>query len=122
MNRATHTPGPWKYDGSSDPLPHDYACSTERIAAGGVTIAEVATCEDDSCPGVSEGWANARLIAAAPELLAACRELLAAFIDRGNGFADCDLHDHPRRIVNRAAEAIAKAEMTNDVYEIANRE
>lgn len=76
MNRATHTPGPWKYDGSSDPLPHDKCCSAERIAAGGVTIAEVATCEDDTCPGVSEGWANARLIAAAPELLAACRELL----------------------------------------------
>ena len=64
-----HTPGPWKYEGGYDPLPHDYCCSTERISAGGVTIAEVATCEDDTCPGVREGWMNARLIAAAPELL-----------------------------------------------------
>lgn len=107
---ATHTPGPWKYDGSSDPLPHDYACSTERIAAGGVTIAEVATCEDDTCPGVGEGWANARLIAAAPELLAALASML--------GVAEMDCMDVKSnewrsRMVDAGA-ALAKAKNRGD--------
>lgn len=71
-NRAKHTPGPWRKgrmaDGSigihSEPFDLDTPCS------------EIATLTDPHgfADGVAE--ANARLIAAAPDLLAACKRML----------------------------------------------
>ena len=58
MNKQAHTPGPWQQDG-------------QYIAAQGVDEYIV------TCHG-ADGSANARLIAAAPELLAALRKIVAA--------------------------------------------
>lgn len=57
---VTHTPGPWRVEGG---LPWQPA-----VRAGGALIAETRNRNDDG--------ANARLIAAAPELLEALRNLL----------------------------------------------
>jgi hypothetical protein len=84
MNTHTHTAGPWIRSGCT-------------IYAGDVTIAG-SYCEgnrnlhaciyaSDTVPdtpgshdsGWSEAWANARLMAAAPELLNACKSALAVF-------------------------------------------
>jgi hypothetical protein len=61
---AKHTPGPWKWDGGG------YVDAPAGCIAG---------INATSSPSVSE--ANARLIAAAPELLAACRVLLEGIDD-----------------------------------------
>lgn len=64
----THTPGPWRIEtgGGSDPTSHVYADDPNGCAADGdlVTIADLI-----------ENEANARLIAAAPDLLAACKKM-----------------------------------------------
>ena len=69
MNQSTHTPGPWKVElGSYDP-------HTDRYPP--VVTAEcrdVCTVEDT----YDDGEANARLIAAAPDLLAVCERLRRA--------------------------------------------
>ena len=71
MSEAKHTPGPWQ---ASD-------CDFRGVyAEGGAAL--VATCHTTSLPEGSQAnrtdvtRANARLIAAAPELLAACEAVL----------------------------------------------
>lgn len=83
------TPGPWTVSGQS-------------IVAGNVCIA---TIEDDGgyeAPS-EQRESNARLIAAAPELFEACRELLAHGSFKANG-AEAEA------AAQRAIAVIAKAE------------
>lgn len=87
MNSTQHTPGPWTMRGPS-------------LRANGYNIGSV------NSHGTTEGAANARLIAAAPDLLAACGELLATVkIYSSNA--------EPQSIrqleINRATAAITKA-------------
>lgn len=71
---SAHTKGPWKADITREP--EEFAVIVGVGGASGtMVVAEIAT-------GINDKWtpedeANARLIAAAPELLAALRELLA---------------------------------------------
>lgn len=79
---AKHTPGPWS-------VPHfarAHGCGCRYVFAGEYLggIAEVYVDNGkmpsgggNDCPSVDEATANARLIAAAPDLLSALRELLA---------------------------------------------
>jgi hypothetical protein len=78
-----HTPGPWIVDAYGD------------VTANGEDVAHVV-----SYYGVDECIANARLIAAAPEMLAALRGFLAEFGDKTDNNAN----------VRAAREAIAKTE------------
>ena len=106
---AEHTPGPWRSD-----LPYVSAPSGEHRKI-------VADCDhyfsDDECEYLSddECEANARLIAAAPELLAALEQALAVIgSDAMRLVCDmADLHGMPYRgpTVDRAAmrNLIAKA-------------
>lgn len=66
MSEAKHTPGPWQADG---PFVRDGTCS---VADARPTHADVTG---------DEVLANARLIAAAPELLAACKALMDGLDD-----------------------------------------
>lgn len=108
-----HTPGPWHYQENSDPYTHIVRDSAERYIGG---------CSQDS-GGNAE--ANARLIAAAPELLEALKELVLAGAHEGpcdnrdeDGlpFQDsgpCSLHlAASDRRHNQALDVIAKAEGT----------
>jgi hypothetical protein len=63
---AKHTPGPWSLDSDAGQV---------HIVAAGAAIARVMAMRSDGC-----GEANARLIAAAPDLL----EALQAVIDHGS--------------------------------------
>ena len=68
MNTPTqHTPGPWKAEGWENITVN---------AASGITITTAAG--SANCP-LSELKANAALIAAAPDLLEACKLIQAAF-------------------------------------------
>lgn len=59
-----HTPGPWFPGGEPEPMGN---CLAKSVCASGSFIAEVLFKDDDD----AEAEANARLIAAAPELLTA---------------------------------------------------
>ena len=101
MTTQKHTPGPWKvvheeerYPGWNGPIPHSIGTSD------GETI--IARCPD--------GWgaednANARLIAAAPELLDALSEIMS----HRTPIPDEDSDYVPRLIIDQARAAIHKA-------------
>lgn len=106
MPNPTHTPGPWNaHKGVIPDQPHVWDVTSKHGWGG-------------NCNATPEGWfvatihevtnadsaaANARLIAAAPELLAICKRLL----DRGYVSKHChDEHDDHMQLV----AAIRKAE------------
>ena len=64
---SKHTPGPWLYDDESEVISTD-----ARLEGSKAEIAEVVTSYYG--PFAAEQQANARLIAAAPDLLEALRE------------------------------------------------
>jgi hypothetical protein len=101
-----HTPGPWKYDGVESRLvvaavensiEHSFICDVLDTTEG----------LEGDCP---EADANGRLIAAAPDLLAACRALVETFelADLGDEPEDGEYGDG-RRALNAGLAAIAKA-------------
>lgn len=99
---TTHTPGPWRVEEGLDPMLQAYY--PEVVADGkeaGHTryVARLFGTNPDVRP---ETDANARLIAAAPALLAACREALTEYESN-----DCDPDYCTAMTALR--EAIAKA-------------
>ena len=97
----SHTPGPWEVYGNSDE-----GLSVRSSAIPGAVCFMAWIFQDTK----GEGEANARLIAAAPDLLAALKALLTA-----PEIADCDPNDKDEETnaIERLARAtIAKAEGT----------
>jgi len=88
MEKQTHTPGPWKFTR----LPHQFAIYRED--GSGQAIATVTREE------------HARLIAAAPELLAALQMSQTALRLALDGF----MPDNVAKLIDINAAAIAKAE------------
>lgn len=93
---ARHTPGPWTVGDEVNPLVYS--------ASGGAYVAQVLA-YSDGATGASrpEATADALLIAAAPELLEALREMLAVY---GN---DGHFHAPALRATRASQAAIAKA-------------
>jgi hypothetical protein len=98
MNAIQHTPGPWA-------APSDHSYGDIGIVADSRLLAMVTNDEDQPIAD-SEQMANARLMAAAPELLAAISTLV--------GIAETDCMDDKsnvwRSAMIAADAAIAKAE------------
>jgi hypothetical protein len=97
-----HTPGPWIHDTRGYPHPDVKAASGRNIACTwGVNnqpkTPEAAAAQQEIAR------ANARLIAAAPELLEALKEVL------NNPAGDYDASDGYENAVKQARAAIAKA-------------
>jgi hypothetical protein len=110
-NETKHTPGPWKIKGPSiECLPHtdggDYAILSDELI-----IAE--TFERVAAGKAEPALANARLIAAAPELLEACEKLLKRAV---LGLEQSASHDGLTncKAIGRAIGAIAKAKGGKD--------
>lgn len=77
MTVTRHTPGPWHWDANEiDKRSRPYVRCNVKLpgAVGNVAVAKV------TGEGL-EMTANARLIAAAPELLAACELVLSSTVD-----------------------------------------
>ncbi len=92
MTPSKHTPGPWRISGAD-------GLRIKDCNAAPVTITEV------RCSPLIDGdtnQANAQLMAAAPELLAACRAAVA-YLENGPGGTGID------RACAQVLEAIAKA-------------
>lgn len=95
---SKHTPGPWKNTGR---------CDEKIVATSRTNGADLVVCEFngnfEACM-VDEHRANARLIAACPELLEALKEALA----------DCDDHNGENRVcqstVNKMRDIINQIE------------
>ena len=69
-----HTPGPWKLADSDDNIIVGAVTRYKNPTPKGINLACVAIVDDSS--DEYEDMANARLLAAAPELLAACEYVL----------------------------------------------
>lgn len=70
LESRSHTPGPWKID-ENEELPLAVIQDNED----GEGICEIGKKESCSYAATPEQWANARLIAAAPDMLRALKEL-----------------------------------------------
>ena len=99
MSIKLHTPGPWTVDYTDDNL---------RIYSGDLLIAEVnGSTEHIEVRGLDEETteANAWLIAAAPDLLAALERILAR-VETLNPFTE---RGEEAKVVEQASAAIGKA-------------
>ncbi len=103
-----HSPGPWEYYERLSASENHKGWSIAAIKANGrrVIVGEVyPQYEEEGGPPGKNAEDNARLIAAAPELLAACKEAFEHLMD--------DLQDYgtedARPIVEQLRAAIAKA-------------
>ena len=94
----THTPGPWRVRGGAASV---YAFDIVGPKGEDIGYANQSDGADD--PEVYPDGANARLMAAAPDLLAACRAFLAA--DPGEGYSPLE-----EAAIDLMRAAIAKAE------------
>lgn len=104
---SKHTPGPWRVGSNSVGGP------TITTADKRSTIADIRTCGGVHCGGPQhpETTANARLIAAAPDLLEALREMVAGDTE---AIEDAErigipFPDEMLATYNKACAAIAKA-------------
>ncbi len=102
MNTMKHTQGPWT--ASQDDA---NGLSRYLVASGGRNFGHFEGWADDGITTPKENRANVRLIAAAPELLEACKVLMKAWDDgeEGNEVEWEGLVE----AVNLAREAIKKA-------------
>jgi hypothetical protein len=94
-----HTPGPWK--ALPDTGSESFAFEVTGQRMEGVALVYAYDTPSD---------ANARLIAAAPDLLEALRDALTGFTDLSNGWPERELHMRPADVIAKAQSAIAKAE------------
>jgi len=108
-NRAAHTPGPWTYDG--DNIDGRIGVVAHDVAGAPMVCDTWAgrhyKTHDPDCHHISddEEEANARLIAAAPELLEALNELL----EQIHYIGIADWHGAEGLSLAEARAAIAKA-------------
>jgi hypothetical protein len=107
---AKHTSGPWVFVGECEPLHCEDGSQFqiwEALQQGGRTIAAVVSNEDQSI-GVTEGIANAKLLAAAPELLEALESFLRCPCIGSDGMGSTTLVAQDFNLM-AARAAIAKA-------------
>ena len=97
MSKATHTPGPWNQCAACS---SDYRSIRYMGSPEGENIADV---REPAGMSQSEALANARLIVAAPELLALARQYLSDLRHPPTG-------DSLARRLARAESIISKAE------------
>ena len=108
---AKHTPGPWKFIDATKVAGMQFAQKCV-IKAGGKQIADFSW--NDSSPWFptkGESQANARLIAASPDLLEALQECEEYFDNRAD--ADCDqdgyVPNKEMRLLQVVRDALRKA-------------
>lgn len=102
MSAANHTPGPWHADGGAAHILGQSSRAIRTHCANYPTVAYVAGYDDEN------GEANARLIAAAPDLLAALKALDDCYCQVNDSLTRDERINH-RKVLLAARQAIAKA-------------
>lgn len=120
---GTHTPGPWKWEPMSEHMlglgrdvPYD-GTEDSITDPGGVMICGCSRCKACVERGAScfcPEPADQHLIAAAPDLLAACKEALVFISKLGPGQCPDGAEDEVTNNWKRLRSVIAKAEGTNE--------
>lgn len=107
---ASHTPGPWAVEDVNSEHMHDIILDYQVPNAGFPNlVASVYFDEDNDGPiSMHEASANARLIAASPDLLAACKLWDQGFVD-GEDFTEAQFVKWVNDNRRAARAAIAKA-------------
>ncbi len=90
-----HTPGPWKYDETWALIHAEHGSEIAAVHAARGTR--------------GEAQANAHLIAAAPDLLAALEAFADNVSDDEDDYPDYEAYKQTKRLEKQAREAIAKA-------------
>ena len=109
----THTPGPWYVEGESDNVGEAEVIVSGIPNGGGRIVAWTANsyeADSDNETTTAEDRANARLIAAAPDLLEAC-EVANRFFEQNDDFTDNGEYPIPGFILDMRI-AIKKARRT----------
>jgi hypothetical protein len=108
MRETTHTPGPWRLEWDA---PEEDDDSALVIGANNATVCDLGNVPH-SADAYAEGvfMANARLIAAAPEVLAALKQIVAEYKSLWDEIADQDSGSPNTPCYARALDVIAKAE------------
>lgn len=101
MTNTTHTPGPWRVDIFRYNAPGREAVPTIVTPADAIAEACPLWCPDDR---EAERLANARLIAAAPDLLAACQAALSQLTEEREEYLQADI-DQLRAAIATATTA-----------------
>jgi hypothetical protein len=109
MDDAKHTPGPWGVRTSQKGLPAQIVAPNESTSAPGKVGTSITRWGSISLPSSDEGQANARLIAAAPDLLAALDGLVSSLEPMVVTLADGTVNAIETQEVAAARAAIAKA-------------
>lgn len=100
-----HTPGPWAIiHGGLSPSDQGFSIGSNNAAANEKVICERWPCGHTPAERL-EMLANAKLIVAAPDLLAACQSFMGLFLE-----SDMRPEDECREIASIMRAAIAKAE------------
>ena len=111
---AEHTPGPWHADVEGPFALGGDSIEVEAVTDDGMLVRRsiatlmIDTEENDDTPEAEEDKANACLIAAAPDLLAVCRDLFvwAQVLESQTHHTECDrLYES----IEKAEAAIARA-------------
>ena len=113
---AQHTPGPWHINTAGSAKRGEAFKITELYVYAPLTQDDTAICADVIDPVTQEpSEANARLIAAAPDLLAACRALVETFelADMGDEPEDGEYGDG-KRISRRLSRRCLARELRRD--------
>jgi hypothetical protein len=99
MQTHTHTQGPWKAEGWENLVVNSADGHTMTLAAGG----------KDAC--LDELRANARLIAAAPDMLSELHALRVQLEAQSAGYTALEIWPHVRaELIRRVSMTISKAE------------
>lgn len=112
-----HTPGPWKFDKEyGNAMDELYGPDGRAIAAIWTRGCDSPTRVRECYKPFAEGVANARLIAAAPDLLSACKDAetacdeVASWLESDEAFDITALVVDLRGVMRKLTAAIAKAE------------
>ena len=101
QSEAKHTPGPWRILDPSSPVPHEHV----RVVVGKGRTARDTVASAAAYRRAEECEANARLIAAAPDLLEALRVITSHAQETYPHFES----ERGQRDIAAALEAIRKA-------------
>lgn len=108
--KVGHTPGPWHYDGPfvEGGTPTAIMNATERTQVASVRVHEWSILGESETISYEVADANARLIAAAPEMLTALEDVQDLAVKMANGL-DMNTDEAFDEIIGVVSEAIRKA-------------